>query len=139
MTQTATVQKVFPGGMAEIAVPRKSACGHDCEECPGCGISGSAIVAVADNPIGAAPGNKVVVESSTKTVLGIIAMVYCIPIVLFLVGYFATESLFSSEGMRYASAVAGFLLGLLPAIIYDRRLRKKGSVSYTIVQNLSIS
>ena len=37
MTQIATVEKILPGGMAEISVPRKSACGHDCEECAGCG------------------------------------------------------------------------------------------------------
>ena len=35
MTQIATVEKILPGGMAEISVPRKSACGHDCEECAG--------------------------------------------------------------------------------------------------------
>ena len=72
MTQTATVHKVFHNGTAEIAVPRKSACGHDCEECAGCGISGSAVFAVAKNPIGATSGEKVVVETSTKQLLGII-------------------------------------------------------------------
>ena len=41
MTQIATVEKILPGGMAEISVPRKSACGHDCEECAGCGVSGA--------------------------------------------------------------------------------------------------
>ena len=29
MTQIATVEKILPGGMAEISVPRKSACGHE--------------------------------------------------------------------------------------------------------------
>lgn len=28
MTQIATVEKILPGGMAEISVPRKSACGQ---------------------------------------------------------------------------------------------------------------
>ena len=40
MTQIATVEKLLPGGYAEISVPRKSACGHDCEECAGCGMTG---------------------------------------------------------------------------------------------------
>ena len=53
------------GGMAEISVPRKSACGHDCEECAGCGVSGASVRAAARNPIGAEVGQKVVVESST--------------------------------------------------------------------------
>lgn len=49
MTQIATVEKILPGGMAEISVPRKSACGHDCEECAGCGVSGASVRAVARN------------------------------------------------------------------------------------------
>ena len=43
MTQIATVEKLLPGGYAEISVPRKSACGHDCEECAGCGVTGAAV------------------------------------------------------------------------------------------------
>ena len=50
MTQIATVEKILPGGMAEISVPRKSACGHDCEECAGCGVSGASVRAVARVP-----------------------------------------------------------------------------------------
>ena len=138
MTQTATVQKVFPDGMAEIAVPRKSACGHDCEECAGCGVTGTAVSAQARNPIGAVPGDKVVVESSSKTVLGIIAIVYLIPVVLFLLGYFLTEKLLPTEGLRYAAAIFAFLLGLIPAVVYDRRMKKQGTMYYTIVSNLSL-
>ena len=138
MTQTATVQKVFPGGMAEIAVPRKSACGHDCEECAGCGVTGTAVSAKARNPIGAVPGDKVVVESSSKTVLGIIAIVSLIPVVLFLLGYFLTEKLLPTEGLRYAAAILAFLLGLIPAVVCDRRMKKRGTMYYTIVSNLSL-
>ncbi len=137
MTQTATIQKVFNNGTAEIAVPRKSACGHDCEECAGCGVSGSAVFAVAKNPIGAAAGEKVVVETSTKQLLGIIAMVYSVPLVLFLVGYFASVGI-GNETVRYCIACAAFLLGLLPAVFYDRWMKKSGKVNYTIVRSLSL-
>ena len=138
MQQTATVQKVFSDGMAEIAVPRKSACGHDCEECAGCGVTGTAVSAQARNPIGAAVGDKVVVESSSKTVLGIIAVVYLIPVVLFLLGYFLTAKLLPTEGLRYAAAILAFLLGLIPAVVCDRRMKKQGTMYYTIVSNLSL-
>ena len=70
MTQIATVEKLLPGGYAEISVPRKTACGHDCEECAGCGMTGAAIKARAKNDPNAQPGEKVVVESSTKKLLG---------------------------------------------------------------------
>ena len=62
MTQIATVEKLLPGGYAEISVPRKSACGHDCEECAGCGMTGAAIKARAKNDPNAQPGEKVVAE-----------------------------------------------------------------------------
>ena len=72
MTQIATVEKILSEGYAEVSVPRKSACGHDCEECAGCGVTGAAVHARARNPIGAQPGQKVVVESSTEKLMGII-------------------------------------------------------------------
>ena len=118
MTQIATVEKILPGGMAEISVPRKSACGHDCEECAGCGVSGASVRAV---------------ESSTKNLLGVMLLVYLLPIVLFLVGYFATGAL-ESEGLRYAVAIAAFLIGIIPAIICDRRTKKNGKLTFTIVR-----
>ena len=130
MTQIATVEKILPGGMAEISVPRKSACGHDCEECAGCGVSGASVRAVARNDARAEVGQKVVVESSTKNLLGVMLLVYLLPIVLFLVGYFATGAL-ESEGLRYAVAIAAFLVGIIPAIICDRRTKKNGKLTFT--------
>ena len=87
MTQIATVERLLDTDHAVVSVPRKSACGHDCEECAGCGVSGAAVTARALNPIGAKPGQKVVVESSTRKMLGIVALVYAIPVALFLLGY----------------------------------------------------
>ena len=97
MTQIATVEKLLPGGYAEISVPRKSACGHDCEECAGCGMTGAAIRARAKNNAEAQPGDKVVVESSTKKLLGVVALVYLLPVVGFLLGYFLTEGLMTEN------------------------------------------
>ena len=93
MTQIATVEKILPGGFVEISVPRKSACGHDCEECAGCGMTGAAIHARAKDPVGVRPGQKVVVESATRKILGVVALVYLLPVVGFLLGYFLSEGL----------------------------------------------
>ena len=134
MTQIATVERILDPGHAEISVPRKSACGHDCEECAGCGVTGAAVHARARNPIGAAPGQKVVVESSTKTMLRIVALVYLIPVVLFFLGYFAAMAATASVAVQYTAAAAGFVLGILGAIGYDRRLRSRGGLSFTIVR-----
>ena len=134
MTQIATVERILDADHAEISVPRKSACGHDCEECAGCGVSGAAVKARAANPIGARPGQKVVVESSTKKMLWIVALVYLIPVVLFLAGYVITSLLTASVGVQYGVAVAGFVLGIVFAILYDRRLRAQGGLAFTITR-----
>ena len=133
MTQIATVEKVFYNGTAEISVPRKSACGHDCEECAGCGVSGASVYATAQNPIHAQVGQKVVVESSSKKLLGLMLIVYMLPFALFLLGYFCTGAI-HSEGLRYLVAIAAFCLGMLPAVFYDRHMKKTGGVQFTIVR-----
>ena len=120
MTQIATVEKLLPGGYAEISVPRKTACGHDCEECAGCGMTGAAIKARAKNDPNAQPGEKVVVESSTKKLLGVVALVYVLPVVGFLLGY----------GIAVAAAVLAFL----PSVAYDRYARRKELLTYTILR-----
>ena len=134
MTQIATVEKILDSQHAIISVPRKSACGHDCEECAGCGISGTAIRAKAINTVGASVGQKVVVESSTEKMLGIVALVYVTPIVLFFVGYITMLLLNFSVAVQYSVAGLGFVLGILSAVWYDRRLRDRGGLSFTIVR-----
>jgi len=133
MTQVATVEKVMANGMAEISVPRKSACGHDCEECAGCGVTGSAVHAFAHNPIGAQKGDKVVVESSSKKLYKVMLVVYMLPLLLFLLGYLCSAGV-GSESVRYAIAIAAFCLGIVPSVAYDRRLRKDGGLTFTITR-----
>ena len=104
MTQIATVEKKLEPGFVEISVPRKSACGHDCEECAGCGMTGAAIHARASDPIGVEPGDKVVVQSETKKLLGVVALVYLLPVIAFLLGYFLSDGL--AEKVRAETQLA---------------------------------
>ena len=134
MTQIATVERIIDTDHAEISVPRKSACGHDCEECAGCGVSGAAVHAKAANPIGALPGQKVVVDSSTQKMLGIVAFVYLIPVALFLAGYLLAALVTVSVAVQYTIAIAAFLAGIGFAVLYDRRLKARGGISFTIVK-----
>ena len=132
MTQIATVERLLDSGYAEISVPRKSACGHDCEECAGCGMTGAAIKARARNAVYAQPGDKVVVESSTKKLFGVIALVYLLPVVGFLLGYFLTGSL--PENVRYVIAIAAAVVSFLPSIFYDRYAKRQETLTYEIVR-----
>lgn len=132
MTQIATVEKILDNGYAEISVPRKSACGHDCEECAGCGMTGAAIHARAKNLPDARPGQKVVVESSTKKLLGVVVVVYVLPVIFFLLGYFLSEGL--GESLRYIIAIAAAALALIPIVLYDRYAKRHEILTYTILR-----
>lgn len=134
MTQIATVERIIDATHAIISVPRKSACGHDCEECAGCGVTGAAVKAKALNPIGARPGQKVVVESSTQKMLGIVTFVYMVPVALFILGYLIMVFAGASVAWQYAVAIAGFVLGIIFAILYDRRLKARGGLTFNIVR-----
>ena len=133
MTQIATVNKVLRDGRAEIVVARQSACAHDCHECAGCGGTPAPVRAVVDNPIGALAGQKVVVESSNRQLMGIMLLVYMVPVALFLIAYVATMSL-GSEGLSAAVSILAFFCGVVPAIVYDRRLKRSGGMTFTIVR-----
>ena len=132
MTQIATVEKILDAGFVEISVPRKSACGHDCEECAGCGMTGAAIHARASDPVGVKPGDKVVVQSETKKLLGVVALVYLLPVVAFLLGYFLSEGL--AEKVRYIIAIAAAAAAFLPSIFYDRYAKRHEVLTYTIIR-----
>ena len=132
MTQIATVEKILDAGFVEISVPRKSACGHDCEECAGCGMTGAAIHARASDPVGVKPGDKVVVQSETKKLLGVVALVYLLPVVAFLLGYFLSEGLL--EKTRYIIAIAAAAAAFLPSIFYDRYAKRHEVLTYTIMR-----
>ena len=134
MTQIATVERIIDKDHAVISVPRKSACGHDCEECAGCGVSGAAVRAKAINSVGAKVGEKVVVHSDTKKMLRIVALVYLIPVALFIGGYLIPALLGASVAVQYTLALAGFFAGVAAAIGYDRYLRARGGISFTIVR-----
>ena len=136
MTQNATVVELLENGQAKIVVARQSACAHDCSKCAGgCGATVSPVYAQAENPIGAVPGDKVVVESSTKTVLGTALIVYLLPLALFLVGFLLGLGRVPDK-MEYLLGVLGFGIGLLLAKAWDRKLKKKGGLVFRITGKL---
>lgn len=122
MEQIVTVRSLYADGTAEIVCQRASACSGDCGHCGGC-TDAQAVLARADNPIGAKPGDRVVVRSASSQVLGAAAVVYLLPLLLLLGGYGLA---------RGVGAVVGFALGLFVAVWVDRRRARKGRLLYTI-------
>jgi len=132
MTQIATVEELIRPGRVRIAVKRETACGHDCENCGGCGAGGGMVLKVeATDPLGTCPGDKVVVESSTGQVLSAAALVYLVPMATLIAGYALGASL--GTVLHIGVTVLGFAAGLLPALWLDRRNRRRGGTTFRVV------
>ena len=135
MIQTATVSAVLRPGLAEVTVARQTACGHDCENCAGCGASGGVITVRAETDLDLAPGDQVELYSRSSKVLPIAALVYLGPVALFLLGYLLPPGL--SDGGRGLTGGLGFMVGLALAVAVDRHLRSQGrTVSYRVTRKL---
>lgn len=127
MEQKATVRALNPDGTAQVAVLRESACSGDCHKCAGCGAVKQTLLLDAVNAVGAKPGQLVTVRSESGPVLAGAAVLYLVPLALFFLGYF----LGSLWNMGALLGCVGFVLGFLPAAVYDRKAAKKKTV-YTI-------
>ena len=129
MKQTVKVLTCDSNGTAQVACLRQSACSGDCHKCSGCGAVEQTMIFTARNPIGARPGNLVVVESATAPLLKAAAVLYMLPLVLFIAGYLL--------GMQwYVGGLVGclaFVLSIAIVIAYDRLVMQKRNTVYTII------
>lgn len=142
MKQIATVTALPGQGVAEVTVARKTACGHDCENCAGCGaVDAGSFTVRAHTDISVALGDKVEIYTDQK-VLSAAALVYLVPLALFLMGYMGTGfwyrlvSASVAEPLRYACGGLGFALGVVLAVVYDRYMRCKRAITYQILRKL---
>lgn len=128
MEQTVRVSCVLEDGTAEVIRVRESACSGDCHKCSGCGSSQQTMVIRAENTIGARVGDWVVIEAKSSAVLKAAAMLYLLPLALFIAGFLLGEHLWQ-RGILVS--LAGLMLGLILVKLLDRNMTKKGNV-YTI-------
>ena len=129
MEQLVRVRQTHNDGTATVIHVRESACSGDCHKCSGCGAAKEAVIFTAHNPIGAAAGDLVKVESSTAPVLKAAVVLYVLPLVLFFLGYYL-GTLPGNYGALGGGL--GFILGVAAVIAYDRLVVKKANLSYTI-------
>ena len=135
MTQTATVEQLLGNGRVRIAVARQTACGHDCENCAGCGAQAGTVRAVAEDPLGVSVGDRVVVSSADRRIIGIAAVVYLVPFAAFFLGY-ALGSMTHNPIGHAAVSILATALGCLPALLCDRQAKREGGVRFTIQRKL---
>ena len=123
MEQKVRILRLLENGRAQVIHVRESACSGDCHKCSGCGAAKETMLFEADNPIGARPGDTVIVSSDSKSVLAAAAVVYVLPLVLFFAGY----ALLGGWG-----GGLGFVLGVAGIVVYDRLSASKQETVYTI-------
>ena len=110
MTQNGVVTKLLDRGRAEVAVERGTACGGKCDGCETC-IYASRLVVNAENGVFAEPGDRVVLESETKSIMGAALLIYMLPVALLFAGYGAGAALGLAQGWRVLMSIAGAALG----------------------------
>ena len=133
MEQTVRVRQTHEDGTATVVHVRQSACSGNCHKCSGCGAAKETVIFRADNPLGARPGDLVVVKSETKTVMKAIGIFYVIPLVLFFLGYALGHWLWGLGGLLGG---IGFAAGIALAVVYDRKVAQKENVTYTIIRSM---
>ena len=128
MDQVVKVHRLLPDGRAEVLRVRESACSGDCHKCSGCGAVQQNLLLAAKNPIGARVGDLVVISSGSAVVLKAAAVLYLLPLALFLAGYLLGQLLWQRGPLL---GLCGVALGIAVIKIYDKRLSKK-EIIYTI-------
>lgn len=129
MEQRVRVEKLLDDGTAQVVLVRQSACSGDCHKCAGCGAVGQTLTVNAQNPIGAAEGDRVIVRSDTAPVIKGALVLYILPLLLFFAGY----ALGAVWGL--GAWVGGLTFGLAMAgvVVYDRRVSAREKSVYTII------
>lgn len=123
--------------MAEIEVTRRSACGHDCAKCGGCGgLETQTLYVTARNRADAKVGERVLIEGETGQVLGYAGLVYLVPVVLFFVGYGVGSMLHRGAGIAALCGGVLFAAGIAAAMLYSRRLKQRNQVPFEITKVL---
>ena len=129
MEQTVKVISCHADGTARVVHIRESACSGDCHQCAGCGAVKESIYLTAQNPIGARVGDRVRLESRSAPVLLAAAVLYILPLILFLGGYLLGKLLWNTG---IWTGALGFVVAVAIAVAYDRLTLKKKETVYTI-------
>lgn len=117
------IVKSVSGGLCEVVVRRKTACGDNCASCGGaCRMKFQQVT--AKNSAQAKAGDCVIIELESKKVIFSAFLVYILPILVFFLSFFWVEKAYKSN--MIASGVSAVLTVAVFGItvLFDRRHRK---------------
>lgn len=136
MSQNAVVKRIVADNVAEVALMRQMDC-KNCSNCEGCSQKpGTELLAMASNGIGANVGDVVEVESVAGSSIGIAVIVYVLPCVFLLLGYFLGQLLGLNEFASVGVGALGIFVGFLPAILLNRAITNRKEPEFVILSKL---
>ena len=139
MVQNAIVKKVVKAGVVQVSLMRQMECGLHCDgACAGCAQKPKEeILALASNSIGAKPGDFVEVEPTSGHNLALPVIAFVVPCVGLGAGYVLGQSVLGlGEGVSLLTALAGLLVGALPAILVNRSITHSAAPEFQILKFL---
>ena len=136
MSQNAIVKRIVSTDVAEVSLLRQM----DCKNCANCGSCsqkpGTEMLAMASNTIGAREGDTVVVESVMGSSIGIAVIVYVIPCITLMLGFFLGQAMGLSELASVGIGALGILVGFIPALALNRIITKSKKPEMVILSKL---
>lgn len=136
MSQNAVIKRIIEQNVAEISLLRQMDC-KNCDNCNGCSQKPQTeLLALASNNIGARIGDVVEVESIAGSSIGIAVIVYVIPCVFLLLGYFLGQAFGLSEMLSVAIGALGIFVGFLPALLLNRYISRQKRPEFVILSKL---
>ena len=136
MNQSAIVKKEVREGVVEVSLLRQVECGLSCGgDCAGCMQKPQGeILALASNPIGAKPGERVEVEVTSGSSIGIALLIFAIPCVFLVLGYLLGQALGLGEMPSVGMAGLGLVVGFLPAVLVNRAITRRQQPEFLILR-----
>ena len=137
MVQSAIVKKQIKEGVVQVSLLRQVECGLSCNgNCAGCMQKPQGeLLALASDPIGTKPGERVEVEPSIGHSIGLSVLVFAIPCVFLVLGYLAGMALGLGEGASVGTAAVGLLVGFLPAVWVNRWITRSQTPEFVILRH----
>ena len=136
MSQNAVIKRVIEEDVVEVSLLRQLDC-KNCDNCNGCSQKPQTeLLALASNKIGAKIGDVVEVESVMGSSIGIAVIVYVLPCVFLLLGYFLGQAIGLTEMASVGIGGLGIFVGFLPAFLLNRYITKRKGPEFIIRSKL---
>ena len=122
MLQTGIVKEITRD-TAIVMIERSSSCGESCASCGLC--PGQKAEVKALNEAGANVSDTVIISMADKKVLGAAFLVYIVPLIALIAGYFIGDAIFHKEAL---AILTGFFLTALffcVIIFADRKINNR--------------